>query len=199
MSYIAVIDYGSSNLRSVSKALEAVALPSQKIKVTSDPKVIENCERAVFPGQGAIGHCMSQLQQLDLIESIKHCIASRPFLGICLGLQSLMTNSSENGDIGCLNIFSGTVKRFVPSKKHTRLDKIPHMGWNRVNWTNSHPLTKGIASGSHFYFVHSYFVTVSDSKIIASNTTHIQEFTSAVSHDNVFATQFHPEKSAENG
>lgn len=199
MSYIAVIDYGSSNLRSVSKALETVALTNQKVKVSSDPKIIEKCERAVFPGQGAIGHCMSQLHQLKLIDSIKYCILSRPFLGICLGLQSLMTNSAENDGTACLDIFPGTVARFETPKQQTKLEKIPHMGWNRVSWTGTHPLTKGIATGSYFYFVHSYFVSVSDPEIIASRTTHIQEFTSAISRDNVFATQFHPEKSAENG
>ena len=199
MSHIAVIDYGSSNLRSVSKALEAVASPGQKVCVTNDPNIIRDCERAVFPGQGAIGDCMNQLKQLDLIESIKHCIASKPFLGICLGLQSLMTYSDENNGIDCLNIFSGSVKRFVRSNTRTSLEKIPHMGWNQVNWTNSHYLTRGIPTGSYFYFVHSYFVDTSSPKIIASSTNYIQEFTSAVSRENVFATQFHPEKSAKNG
>ena len=199
MSHIAVIDYGSSNLRSVSKALEAVASPGQKVRVTNDPKIIRGCERAVFPGQGAIGDCMNQLKQLDLIESIKDCIASKPFLGICLGLQSLMTSSDENDGVDCLNIFAGSVKRFIRSKPRTDLEKIPHMGWNKVNWTNSHFLTKGIPDGSYFYFVHSYFVETSSPKIIASKTKYIKKFTSAVSRDNVFATQFHPEKSAENG
>ena len=199
MSHIAVIDYGSSNLRSVSKALEAVASPRQNVRVTNDPKIIRNCERAVFPGQGAIGDCMNQLKQLDLIESIKHCIASKPFLGICLGLQSLMTSSDENDGIDCLNIFSGNVKRFVRSNTRTNLDKIPHMGWNQVHWTKSHFLTQGIPNSSYFYFVHSYFVNTSSPNIIASKTKYIQEFTSAVSRGNVFATQFHPEKSAKNG
>ena len=203
MSKIAIIDYGSSNLRSVFKALEKVAVSRQKVEVTNDPVVIAAADRVVFPGQGAVANCMSQLQKLDLIEAVKKAIAEKPFLGICLGLQSLMLTSEENDNTPCLGIYDGIVKRFhhqeIDRKKTTPREKIPHMGWNQVQWTRPHPLTAGIPTSSRFYFVHSYFVEVQDKALVASKTEHIRDFTSAIAKNNVFATQFHPEKSAALG
>jgi glutamine amidotransferase len=203
MSNIAIIDYGSSNLRSVFKALEKGAARRQKVEVTNDPKVIAAADRVVFPGQGAIDNCMSQMEELDLIETVKEVITEKPFLGICLGLQSLMISSEENDTTQCLGIYDGIVKRFnhqeINGKSSTPREKIPHMGWNQVQWTKPHPLTADIPTNSHFYFVHSYFVEVQDKTLIASQTEHIHDFTSAIAKNNVFATQFHPEKSAALG
>lgn len=199
---VAVVDYGSSNLRSVAKALEYVAEGLHQVIVSSDPKVILGADRIVFPGQGAIGDCMQSLYAGDLVEVLKAGISSRPFLGICLGLQSLMSVSEEDDGVDCLDLFPGTVRRFR-SDAGPNVDgtprKIPHMGWNQVRWRKPHPLVAGIPSGTRFYFVHSYYVVPNDEEVTMGETDYIDTFVSALASGTAFATQFHPEKSADAG
>ena len=202
MSSVAVIDYGGSNLRSVAKALEMVAEGAHAVHVSNDPAVIRRAERVVFPGQGAIGDCMSRLADGSLMDVVIECARSRPFFGICLGLQSLVDKSEEDGGTECLGLFKGRVERFPhdpPADAHGLPRKIPHMGWNEVRWARPHPLTAGVPSGTRFYFVHSYVVVPEDAGVIAGRTDYIGEFTSALAAGSVFATQFHPEKSAAHG
>ena len=201
MSKIVVLDYGSSNLRSVAKALETVATENQDIAITDNPKTVLNADKVVFPGQGAIGHCMKNLHEKKLDDVIKQCIKNKPFLGICLGLQSLMEHSDEDGGTKGLGIMSGNVIRFPNNAKDEKNNvyKIPAMGWNQVYQTKKHPLWDGIDEGSRFYFVHSYYVKMNDDSDIAGSTEYICRYTSAASRNNVFATQFHPEKSQQAG
>ena len=201
MSKIAVLDYGTSNLRSVAKALEFVADNQHDILVTDQRQEILAADRIVFPGQGAVGQCMQSLKESGLDEVIKECINTKPFLGICLGLQSLMQESDEDGGVKGLGIIPGKVVRFPDNVKdeHGDVCKIPHMGWNRVNQQKPHPLWKDIEDGARFYFVHSYYVQVENDEDCAAKTSYASEFTSAAARDNIFATQFHPEKSQHAG
>ena len=201
MSKIVVLDYGSSNLRSVVKALETVATKNQDIAITDNPKTVLNADKVVFPGQGAIGHCMKNLHEKKLDDVIKQCIKNKPFLGICLGLQSLMEHSDEDGGTKGLGVMSGNVIRFPNNAKDEKNNvyKIPAMGWNQVYQTKKHPLWNGIDEGRRFYFVHSYYVKMNDDSDIAGSTDYICRYTSAASRNNVFATQFHPEKSQQAG
>lgn len=186
---IAIIDYGMGNLRSVSKAFEAVG---HKAVVTRDVAAIRNSSHVVLPGVGAFGDCMANLEQFDLVEPIRSTIQSgKPFLGICLGLQLLFTESEEFGMHKGLGIIPGRVRRFVSDPSL----KVPHMGWNQVNMQRACPLFEGIADGSNWYFVHSYFVDPSDRTITATTTTYGVPFVSSIWKDNVVACQFHPEKS----
>ncbi len=201
-SSVAVVDYGSSNLRSVAKALEYVADGQHEVIVSSDADVILNADRIVFPGQGAIGDCMRSLRAAGLVEVLQAGIGSRPFLGICLGLQSLMSTSEEDAGVECLDVFPGSVRRFRsdagPNTDGTPR-KIPHMGWNQVRWRRPHPLVAGIPSGTRFYFVHSYYVVPNDDALTMGETDYIDTFVSALASGTAFATQFHPEKSADAG
>ncbi len=201
MSSVAVIDYGMGNLRSVSKALEQVADGSQVI-VSNDPDTILQADRIVFPGQGAMRDCMGELQQRELGEVIRTCISDKPFLGICMGLQVLMDFSQENEGHAGLGMIPGQVLRFAEGVTDpvtgNRL-KIPHMGWNEVHQTRSHPLWQNITQDSRFYFVHSYFVEPDDKDFIAGSTAYPDDFTSVIAKDNIFAVQFHPEKSQRAG
>ncbi len=201
MENVVVIDYGTSNLRSVAKALEHVADGHARIQVTGDSKQILSADRIVFPGQGAIGQCMQHLQQLHLDACIRQCIDQKPFLGICLGLQSLMQHSDEDDGVTGLNIIQGNVVRFQTGDLDSNgaKYKIPHMGWNQVEQTTDHPLWQNIADGSRFYFVHSYYVVPDDSSVIAGTSSYINPFTAAVATGNLFACQFHPEKSQQTG
>lgn len=190
---IAIIDYGMGNLRSVSKAFEAVG---HQAVVTRDAQVIGRASHVVLPGVGAFGDCMANLERYDLIEPIRSTIRSgKPFLGICLGLQLLLTDSEEFGLHKGLDIIAGRVKKFVvdPSLK------VPHMGWNQVNMQRSCPLFDGIADGSNWYFVHSYFVDPIDRAVAATTTTYGIPFVSSIWKDNIVACQFHPEKSQSVG
>jgi glutamine amidotransferase len=200
MSTIAVVDYGMGNLRSVAKALEHVATRSSVV-VTSEAAAIESAERVVFPGQGAMPDCMRELEQRGLREPVLAAARSKPFLGICIGLQMLFDYSEEGGIKG-LGIFPGAVKRFpaeaMRNAQGERL-KVPHMGWNEVRQECSHPLWQGIAPESRFYFVHSYFPQPADSGIVAGTSCYPFRFTCAVARDNIFAVQFHPEKSQAAG
>ncbi|HYP66842.1 MAG TPA: imidazole glycerol phosphate synthase subunit HisH [Thiobacillaceae bacterium] len=197
---IAVIDYGMGNLKSVSKALEHVA-PSASVAVTSDASTILAASRVVFPGQGAARDCIREIDSRGLRNVIVEAAKTKPFLGICMGLQVLF-EYSEEGDTPCLGIFPGGVTRFPHDAMHDDKGeklKVPHMGWNNVFRVAGHPLWAGIEDGSRFYFVHSYFVQPADQEIIAGRAHYPFPFTCAVASDNIFAVQFHPEKSADAG
>lgn len=186
---IAIIDYGMGNLRSVFKAFEAVG---HQAVVTREPRAIANASHVVLPGVGAFGDCMANLERYELITPIQVAIQSgKPFLGICLGLQLLFTESEEFGTHKGLGLIPGRVKKFSldPSLK------VPHMGWNEIQVVRPAPPLVGIAPGSYYYFVHSYYVEPADSTIIATVTEYGKPFVSAVWKDNVVACQFHPEKS----
>ena len=197
---IAVIDYGMGNLRSVWQALVHVA-DGKEIVVTADPAVVAGAERVVFPGQGAMPDCMRELDERGLRSAVINAAQTKPFLGICIGLQMLF-EQSEEGNVPGLGIFAGPVRRFPAGKmvgaSGEKL-KVPHMGWNRVSQTRSHALWNGIEDGARFYFVHSYFVDPVDRACIAGTTDYGIPFTSAVARDNIFAIQCHPEKSAQAG
>lgn len=202
MQTVVVVDYGMSNLRSVAKALEFVADRDTRIVVSGAAADIEKADRVVFPGQGAIGDCMRHLQSMDLVRVLRETVRRKPFLGICLGLQSLLQHSQEDGGTEGLGIYAGDVVHFptplIDPQSGERL-KIPHMGWNQVAQTQAHPLWRGIESGARFYFVHSYFVEPVDRGLIAGTTEYGLPFTSALAHGNIFAVQFHPEKSQNPG
>ena len=202
MSFIAVVDYGMGNLRSVDKALEHVARSGQKVVITSSAEDIAEADRVVFPGQGAARDCMHELQERNLIEPVRQAAKEKPFLGICMGLQVLMAHSEENNGVDCMDMFKGEVRFFgkmLNKDKSAEPLKIPHMGWNNVTQTISHPLWHGIKQGSRFYFVHSYYVDPVNEAIVAGETEYGIVFTSAIACDNLFAVQFHPEKSAADG
>lgn len=200
MTDVAIIDYGMGNLRSVAKAIEHVA-PGREIVITSDPAVVAAAGRVVFPGQGAMPDCMRELDLRGLRPVVIAAAASKPFLGICIGQQMLFAHSAE-GDVPGLGILPGEVVRF-PDERMVAADgcrlKVPHMGWNEVWQSKPHPMWEGIADGERFYFVHSYFVTPADAGVTAAQTDYGLRFTSAVARDNIFAVQFHPEKSAQAG
>lgn len=194
---VAVVDYGMGNLRSVSKAAEHMADDQTRVVVTQDPQVIHDADSVIFPGQGAAKACMQALQDTGMAEPVKLAATEKPFLGICMGLQVLMSHSNENGGINCLDIFKGNVTQFDLST-HPEL-KMPHMGWNQIHQTQDHPLWHGIAQDSRFYYVHSYFVAPKDHSTIFGETTHGQTFPAVLSDHNLFAIQAHPEKSADAG
>ncbi|EEZ80088.1 MAG: imidazole glycerol phosphate synthase subunit HisH [Candidatus Thioglobus sp.] len=190
---IAIVNYGMGNVRSVQKALEHVA-PNDRVILTDDAKIIDSADRIVFPGQGAMGACMQALNEHNLVDIIKRCEHEKPFLGICLGLQLLFDHSEENGGTKGLSIVSGDVVRFPKNDL-----KIPHMGWNSVKQTQDHPLWHNIKDNSRFYSVHSYYVKEADHAVIAGSTDYGIDFTCAIAKDNLFAVQFHPEKSQHDG
>ena len=200
MADIAVIDYGMGNLRSVAKAIEHVA-PGRTVCVTDDPLEVERAGRVVFPGQGAMPDCMRELDARGLRSAVMAAAANKPFLGICIGLQMLFERSEE-GDVPGLGLFHGRVRRFSAASMvdaaGARL-KVPHMGWNRVRQLRAHPLWDGIEDGARFYFVHSYYVDTADQALVMGESDYAHPFTCAIARDNVFAVQFHPEKSAAAG
>jgi glutamine amidotransferase len=189
---IAVVDYGMGNLRSVSKALEHVA-PGNEVLVTADPAVIRSADRVVVPGQGALPDCMRSLRESGALEAVLEALRSKPYLGVCLGLQMLFEHGAE-GDTPGLAVLQGNVPRFAVSGL-----KIPHMGWNEVRQEKPHPLWTGIGDRSRFYFVHSYHPAPMDRGVIAGTCVYDAPFTCAVARDNIFAVQFHPEKSQSAG
>jgi len=197
---IAVIDYGMGNLRSVSKAIEHVADSGDVVHVTDNPELILNADRVVFPGQGAARDCMAAISDHHLNKAVLEAAASKPFFGICMGLQVLMSFSEENDATELLGLIPGNVKRF-PSAVDEAGDKlkIPQMGWNRVKQKQAHPLWKGVEDDCRFYFVHSYYIDPENTELIAGTTDYGVQFASVVAQDNLFATQFHPEKSAKAG
>jgi imidazole glycerol-phosphate synthase subunit HisH len=197
---IAVVDYGMGNLRSVSKALEHVA-PNKNVLVTSNASDIAAAARVVFPGQGAMPDCMRELESRGLHEAVVNAAANKPFLGICIGLQ-LLFQHSEEGDANGLGILAGNVKRFPSEEMHDANGdklKVPHMGWNQVYQQQSHPMWKDIADGERFYYVHSYFVQPADASLVTGVTNYPKPFTGAIAKNNIFAVQFHPEKSQHAG
>ncbi len=199
MEKVVVIDYGMGNLRSVVKALEHVANGNADVIVCSDKDAIDNADRVIFPGQGAIRDCMVELSAHDLLDAVRKAIAEKPFLGICLGQQALMDHSEEHPETRGLGIFPGTVSRFPSDARDESTGaclKVPHMGWNSVTRVRDHPLWQGIERGSYFYFVHSYYIQPEDATLAAGTTRYAVEFASAIARDNLFAVQFHPEKSA---
>ncbi len=195
MTTVAVIDYGMGNLRSVCKAIEHVA-PQARVSLTSAAAEIARADRVVFPGQGAIGGCMLALARDGLLEAVTAAMRTKPFLGICLGLQALYERSEEGGGTTCLNVLPGGVKRFNPTD---RTLKVPHMGWSRVHQQRAHPLWRGIEQDARFYFVHSYYADSREPRDAVGITEYGLPFTSAAARDNIFAVQFHPEKSARSG
>jgi len=187
-----VVDYGMGNLRSVSKALEHVA-PDARVLVTADPEEIRASERVVVPGQGAMPDCMRQLAASGAREAVIEAAADKPFLGICIGVQMLFERAEE-GDTPGLGIIPGRVPRLRVSGL-----KIPHMGWNEVFQARPHPVWQGVASGSRYYFVHSYYPQPDDPSLTAATCVYGTPFTCAIARDNIFAVQFHPEKSQSAG
>ena len=201
MQTIAVVDYGMGNLRSVAKAVEHVAGREARVLLSSDVKEISAADRIIFPGQGAARECMRALDRHNLRETLHAAVANKPFLGICMGLQVLMSSSHENQGTACLDVIPGTVDYFggIPEFDSSSF-KIPHMGWNRVRQRRKHPLWKDVPDNTRFYFVHSYYVNPQDADVIAGMTEYgSKQFTSAISRGNLFAVQFHPEKSAAYG
>lgn len=196
MNTIAIIDYGMGNLHSIAKALERVT-EGVRIEITDDPTIIEEAERVVFPGQGAIGQCMRRLRERRLDALLPRLIETRPVLGICLGLQAVLGHSDENGGTEALGLLEGRVRRFpeglneYPGGPPIR---IPHMGWNHVEPATDHPLWHGIPRATRFYFVHSYYAPA-ELAHTAATTDYGVRFASALAKDNLFAVQFHPEKS----
>jgi len=201
---IAIVDYGMGNLHSVARALR-VAAPDAEVRICNRAADVLAASRIVFPGQGAMPDCMRTLQASGLQDAVLHAARSKPLLGICVGEQMLFSRSEE-GDTRCLGIFPGRVRRFeggpgigdAPGLKIPRL-KVPHMGWNRVAQTRPHALWQGLEDGAWFYFVHSYFVQPDDSALVAGSSDYGVRFTCAVARDNIFAVQFHPEKSSDAG
>ena len=195
---IAIVDYGMGNLRSVQKALAHVA-PGAAVEITADPAAIHAADRVVFPGQGAMPDCMKCLAESGLGDAVREAARSRPFLGLCIGLQMLFERSDE-GDTPGLAILPGEILAFSRAEptRQARL-KIPHMGWNEAWQARPHPLWKGIADGARFYFVHSFYCVPREESLTAAVSRYPHAFTSAISRDNIFATQFHPEKSSAAG
>lgn len=202
MKTVAVMDYGMGNLHSVAKALEKVAEDTRVI-VTSDASEILAADRAVLPGVGAMRDCIAEMHRLGLDQVAKEFAQNKPLLGVCVGMQAMFEFSEENDGIECLGMLPGKVLAF--DKKMTDPDsgerlKVPHMGWNRVHFAmENHPMWQGIEDGAHFYFVHSYYVEPADPELIAGFSTYPHAFTAAVTKDNIFAAQFHPEKSQSAG
>jgi glutamine amidotransferase len=200
MTDIAVVDYGMGNLRSVAKALRYVA-PERTIVVSSDPAVIRNSARVVLPGQSAMPDCMRCLYESGLAEVVLESAADRPFLGICLGLQMLFDDSEEGPTRG-LGLLPGRVVRFrdaaMVAADGDRL-KVPHMGWSLVRRERDHPLWHGIDDGTRFYFAHSYYPVPDDASVTAASVAYPTAFTCAIARANIFAVQFHPEKSHRAG
>lgn len=198
---VAVIDYGMGNLHSAASALQHVG--ADEVVVTHDAEVIRNADRVVFPGVGAIRDCMSEIRRLHCDDLLTQALTQQkvPVLAICVGLQALMTRSEENDGVDCLNIIEGDVHYFgnpLKDEDGGRL-KVPHMGWNSVQQIFDHPLWQGIDDGERFYFVHSYYVRARERSLVAGTVNYGVSADAALARDNLFAVQFHPEKSANAG
>lgn len=189
---IAILDYGAGNLRSVARAVEHAGFPPD---ISADARALDDADAVVMPGVGAAADTMRNLQEHGFVEPLRQYIKDdRPFLGVCMGFQALMTVSEEGGEHPCLDIVPGRVRRFVSNGL-----KIPHMGWNRVEQVHEHPVFAGIPDGSYFYFVHSYYPDPEDNSLVIGRTEYGVPFTSAIARDRLVATQFHPEKSGRAG
>jgi imidazole glycerol-phosphate synthase subunit HisH len=205
MRTVAVIDYGMGNLRSVAQAVMAAAHDSNiHVVITAKPEEVQAAERVVLPGQGAMRDCMRELHDSGLMPAVLDAAANKPLFGVCVGMQMLLDHSAEGGADGtaCLGLIPGEVVKFDLTGQHqadgSRF-KVPQMGWNQVRQTQAHPLWAGVPDNSYFYFVHSFYARPLDARHTAGVSDYGQSFTSVVSRDNIFATQFHPEKSADMG
>jgi glutamine amidotransferase len=199
MTTIVVVDYGMGNLRSVAKAFEHVA-PKARVLISGNAATIRSADRVVFPGQGAMPDCMRHLDESGLRETVLEATRTKPLFGVCIGEQMLF-EASEEGDTPGLGVLPGRVVRFaadMTGPDGARL-KVPHMGWNRVAQDRPHPLWAGVPDGAYFYFVHSYYADPADPALSAGSVDYGGRFTCVVARDNIFATQFHPEKSAAHG
>lgn len=208
MNTIAIVDFGMGNFHSVARALRAAA-PDADIRISSTPEQIRQASRVVFPGQGAMPDCMRTLEASGLREAVVQAAREKPLLGVCVGEQMLFSGSEE-GDTRSLDIFPGWVRRFAgpqyaapagtaPNEDAGARLKVPHMGWNAVRQTRDHELWAGIPDGTPFYFVHSYFAVPENPELTVGVSQYGQRFTCAIAADNIFAVQFHPEKSADHG
>lgn len=203
-STIAIVDYGMGNIFSVARALQYAA-PEANVYLATEAQQIERADRVVLPGQGAMRDCMLNLERSGLQEALLKAAKSKPLFGVCVGEQMLFEQSDE-GNASCLGLFPGKVQRFTgaafnkaPAGSAVEQLKVPHMGWSQVRQERSHPLWEGIADNSYFYFVHSYYVVPTNPGLTMATSLYGDDFTCAVAKDNVFATQFHPEKSADVG
>jgi glutamine amidotransferase len=202
MQKLVVVDYGMGNLRSVARAFEFAsrewAIPTSVV-ISGDPVAVKTADKVVFPGQGAMPDCMRYLRESGLEAAVRDAAAAKPFFGVCVGMQMLF-DRSEEGDTPGLGIFSGQVTRFRPDDASL---KVPHMGWNEVDFAGENApaqtMFSGVASGERFYYVHSYYCAPTESRLVAATTEYSGRFTAAVGRDNIFATQFHPEKSHHAG
>ncbi len=204
MNKVAVIDYGMGNLHSVAKAIEYTGAKlgeRTEVVITSDAQHISQSDRVIFPGVGAIRDCMAEIRRLRIDRIIKQAISEKPVLAICVGMQALMLQSEENDGVKCLGLIKGRVKHFGDPllDPHGKVLKVPHMGWNQVRQTKSHPLWQNIPDDSRFYFVHSYYVEAEDLDQVAGVTNYSLDLVACLSEENIFAVQFHPEKSQEMG
>jgi glutamine amidotransferase len=199
MKTVAIIDYGMGNLHSVSKAVEHVA-PDTRVLVTDNADLIRSADRVIFPGVGAIRDCMAEIRRLGVDELVKEVSRDRPLLGVCVGMQALMSDSEENGGVDCIDVFPAHVRFFGHklTENGKRL-KVPHMGWNQVQQVKDHPMWHKIADDERFYFVHSYYAEAEGNADIAGRTRYGVDLAAAVAKGNIFAVQFHPEKSADAG
>jgi len=204
MTTVAVIDYGMGNLHSVAKAVESLA-KDVDVRVTCNATTILQADRIIFPGVGAIRDCMAGIHRLGVDEILREAVRDTPVLAICVGMQALMEQSEENGLVECLGLVKGRVRHFgnrgdaeYADRDGQRL-KVPHMGWNCVEQNAAHPLWKGISDNSRFYFVHSYYVEPDPQVNVTGVTEYGVRFSSAFSQGNIFAVQFHPEKSQHSG
>lgn len=207
---VAIIDYGMGNLHSVSSALQHVS-DNIDVIITSDHAEVKQADRVIFPGVGAIRDCVAEIRKLGFDHLVSEEIASgKPVLAICVGMQALMARSEENGGVTCLGQFEGSVEFFSENTQFKQVNeqakdsilgrlKVPHMGWNEVSQMQAHPLWQNIDDRSRFYFVHSYFVQVKEKALEVGASDYGLAFTTAIARDNVFATQFHPEKSHKAG
>ena len=205
MASVAVIDYGMGNLRSVAQAVMAAAQGSGvEVIITADPAQVRQADRVVLPGQGAMRDCMRELHDSGLLPEVLHAAAHKPLFGVCVGMHMLLDHSAEGaaGGTDCLGLIPGNVVKFELAgqlQPDGSRYKVPQMGWNRVHQTRPHPVWAGVPDNSYFYFVHSFYAKPLDVRHTAGVSDYGQGFTSAVSRDNIFATQFHPEKSADMG
>lgn len=198
MQTVAVIDYGMGNLHSVAKALEHAG--SHQVLVTGDPAMIREADRIVLPGVGAIRDCMAEIRRQGIDELVREVSQDRPFLGVCVGMQALMQRSEENGGVDCIGLFPGAVRRFRGGmQEEGETLKVPHMGWNEVSHVLDHPLWHGIPDRARFYFVHSFYVEAGNPRQVVGRGHYGLDFAAALADGSRFATQFHPEKSADCG
>lgn len=199
MKTVAIIDYGMGNLHSARKAVEHVA-PDTRVLVTDNADQIREADRVILPGVGAMRDCMAEIRRLSVDVLVREVSRDRPFLGICVGMQALMSRSEENGGVDAINLFPSQVRFFGDSlvENGERL-KVPHMGWNEVYHARAHPLWQGIPDGDRFYFVHSYYAEAEGNADIVGRAHYGVDLAAAVARDNIFAVQFHPEKSAGAG